>query len=89
MPREMRPRWDTCSVVNCNKTTIDMDTAYCADHVPVSGFVTNDQMAMARALMKRGATLYQTSMRVRCDPRDLDLALWRRLGTPLHPEPQF
>lgn len=83
MPREMRPRWDTCSVINCTKHTISMDVCYCADHVPISGFVRNDQLAQARQYLKRGATLNQAAVRLKLDPRDLDLALWNRLGQPL------
>lgn len=86
---EKRPHWTKCSVYGCRRPTLNEATPYCDMCVPISGFISNEQLALARTLLKRGANIYQASVRLKVDPRDLDLALWKNLGLQKRQEPMF
>lgn len=73
----------TCIARMCERRTVDPQTPYSDAHTPLAALVTNDQTASARVMLRRGATLYQAAVRVRADVRDLDVALWEKLGTRL------
>ena len=83
------PVWDECVVDGCHRKASDEETPFCPDHLPVRQFVTADQLAMAKSVLKRGAGLTQAAARAKADPRDLDAALWASLGSRGQPEAMF
>ena len=81
------PTWKTCSASGCNSPVYDPSLPYCDTHVPITSWVSDVQAERCKRLLAKGYGLYQSARLVQSDPRDMDVALWERIGG--RPEGQF